>query len=293
MEEFLINSKETSTLEVSSSSSQDKCFILVDNATYEDTAEPRRMLLEPENNDEEPGKFQQKLRQLAQGKTRSSEAVAPMSKLMKRIVKLGDAITRETERLEAGIPSTIIAPPPIRVPETSNFSEDWYTDTNRLLMATSMEMAALTIKELSRIKRELCLEYTTMEAEYKPTEADCEQIWNNVKYLTEGYIPGEPIPTGVNLPLQFYIHAEEGSTFIGQNPELHTVYNTAKPLKGILSTKEKVGTAKKVHFYLPARDSDPSPPCRASTRSNGSKSARHSRRKKRSKLMRRSLETTE
>ena len=75
-----------------------------------------------ENNDEEPCEFQQKLRQLGESSDRQPrkektniEAVPTMSKLMTRIVKVGDAITREKERLDAGIPSSIIAPPPIRV----------------------------------------------------------------------------------------------------------------------------------------------------------------------------------
>ena len=96
-----------------------------------------------ENNDEKPCEFQLKFRQLTETGNRQPrkektniKAVPTMSKLMTRIIKVGDAITREKERLDAGIPSSIIAPPPIRVPETRNFTEHWYTDTNRILMAT-------------------------------------------------------------------------------------------------------------------------------------------------------------
>ena len=188
-------------------------------------------------NDEEPHESQptwlQKLKQLRATATRlprkektNPEAVPTLSKLMTRIMKVGDAITRETERLNAGIPSSIITPPPVRVPETKLFSENWYAKTHRLLMATSMEMAAYNIEELTRIKLELDEEYSIKESEYNPTEADCEQIFKNVKKLTEGNAPGRPTPTGVNLPLEFYLHPEGSTTFIVQNPELHTYYNT-------------------------------------------------------------------
>ena len=99
-----------------------------------------------------PCEFQNKLRQLTLGCSRQTrtgraraEVVPLLSKLMTNIVKVGDAIMRETERLGARVPSSLILPPFIRVPLIGSFSEHWYTEADPILQNASDQLAAMTL----------------------------------------------------------------------------------------------------------------------------------------------------
>ena len=160
-----------------------------------------------------------------------SEATPKLINLMRDILRVGDAHDREVFRLERGVPSTLYVPPLVEVPLTKSFSEEWYTEADKISLTASKPLATLTINELARIKRSLQVDYDKLVSFVNPSEDEFQKIYEAVTST-----PKEPSSTmkDTPLPLRFNDREPKG-TFIEPNDDLRKIYSTSglRPSKGI------------------------------------------------------------